>query len=130
MSGEVTPLLDDFLREYEADDNVWWGMGCGHHQNLFEAAVERMETAEKLLKCLIIPESVLNATPPSRHNYRGDDHPITECSSDRCNMPPAYAGQLASQVRELGGQCPCGRVIGPRCSEQFTPRNCPRKETT
>jgi len=38
---EVTPPLDEFLREYEQSPNVWWGMGCGHHLNLFEAAVER-----------------------------------------------------------------------------------------
>jgi len=42
---EVTPPLDEFLREYEQDNNIWWGMGCGHHQNLFEAAVERMQVS-------------------------------------------------------------------------------------
>jgi hypothetical protein len=43
---EVTPPLDDFIRDYEADGNLWWRTDCGHHQNLFEAAVERMKAAE------------------------------------------------------------------------------------
>jgi hypothetical protein len=46
---DVTPKLDDFLVEYEADDNVWWRLACGHHQNLFEEAVERMQAAERRL---------------------------------------------------------------------------------
>ena len=46
---DVTPPLDDFLREYEQDDNCWWRMACGHHQNLFEEAVERMQAAERRL---------------------------------------------------------------------------------
>ncbi len=38
---DVTPSLDDFLHDYEADTNIWWTLSCGHHLNLFEAAVER-----------------------------------------------------------------------------------------
>ena len=60
--SDPTPPLDEFLREYEADDNIWWVMECGHHQNLFEAAVERMEEAEEratkaeqLLARIVIP---------------------------------------------------------------------------
>jgi hypothetical protein len=37
-----TCSLDDFLPAYERDDNVWWMIECGHHQNLFDAAVERL----------------------------------------------------------------------------------------
>lgn len=25
------------------DDNLWWVVGCGHHVNLFEAAVVEIE---------------------------------------------------------------------------------------
>jgi hypothetical protein len=46
---DVTPNLDDFLREYDQDDNCWWRMACGHHLNLFEEAVERMRQAERRL---------------------------------------------------------------------------------
>jgi len=31
---------------YDEDDNIWWRIACGHHQNLYEAAVERYQTAE------------------------------------------------------------------------------------
>lgn len=50
MVMDKTPPLDDFLAAYDADDNEWWRINCGHHQNLFEAAVERMHAAERLLK--------------------------------------------------------------------------------
>jgi hypothetical protein len=54
MRDEVQAMLDDgptapldaFVAEYEADDNIWWVIGCGHHQNLFDEAVERMLAAE------------------------------------------------------------------------------------
>ena len=46
---DVTPKLDDFLKAYERDDNVWWRLACGHHMNLFEEAVERMQRAERRL---------------------------------------------------------------------------------
>jgi hypothetical protein len=44
-NGPTAPL-DAFVAEYEADDNIWWVIGCGHHQNLFDEAVERMLAAE------------------------------------------------------------------------------------
>ena len=31
---------------YDEDEHLWWRIGCGHHQNLYEAAVERYEQAE------------------------------------------------------------------------------------
>ncbi len=36
---EPTPALDEFLVRFEADSNDWWRISCGHHLNLFEAAV-------------------------------------------------------------------------------------------
>jgi hypothetical protein len=38
-----TPPLADFLTAYYEDDNLWWRIGCGHHQNLFEVAVQVIE---------------------------------------------------------------------------------------
>jgi hypothetical protein len=52
LTPDVTPPLDDFLREYEQDDNCWWRIPCGDHLNLFEAAVERMQAAERRLAAL------------------------------------------------------------------------------
>lgn len=42
----ATPPLDEFLTEYNQDDNIWWVIGCGHHQNLFEDAADRMQRSE------------------------------------------------------------------------------------
>ena len=36
-----TAPLDDFLVAMTIDDNWWWRIGCGHHLNLFEEAIER-----------------------------------------------------------------------------------------
>ena len=41
-----TPTLDAFAKMYDEDEHLWWRIGCGHHQNLYEAAVERYEKAE------------------------------------------------------------------------------------
>jgi len=35
-----TAPIDDFLQAYRQDDNWWWRIGCGHHQNLFEAMAD------------------------------------------------------------------------------------------
>lgn len=48
--SDATPDLDDFLKTYQRDDNEWWQIDCGDHQNLFEAAVDRMCDAEQKLK--------------------------------------------------------------------------------
>lgn len=39
-----TQSLDEFLAEFEQDDNVWWRLPCGDHLNLFEELLERYET--------------------------------------------------------------------------------------
>lgn len=36
-----TAPLEDFLIAYALDDNIWWSLSCGHHQNLFEAACDK-----------------------------------------------------------------------------------------
>lgn len=41
--ADVTPELDEFIAAYEKDDNVWWAMASGHHQNLFDAMWERCD---------------------------------------------------------------------------------------
>lgn len=46
---DVSPPLDEFLKRYEHDDNEWWRIPCGDHQNLFDEAVERMQAAERRL---------------------------------------------------------------------------------
>jgi hypothetical protein len=35
-----TAPLADFLAAMAEDDNWWWRIGCGHHLNLFDMAVE------------------------------------------------------------------------------------------
>lgn len=46
-----TPTLAEFRALYEADDNIWWVTGCGHHMNWFDGAalagVEAQETVEQ-----------------------------------------------------------------------------------
>jgi hypothetical protein len=46
---DVTPPLDEFLARYDVDENEWWRLAPGHHLNLFEEAVERMQQAERRL---------------------------------------------------------------------------------
>lgn len=43
---EPTIGLSEFLQKYEKDDNEWWRLPCGDHQNLFEEAVEEIERLE------------------------------------------------------------------------------------
>jgi hypothetical protein len=44
--AEPTPPLNLFLVAQKADPNLWFAIGSGHHQNLFEEALERLEPAE------------------------------------------------------------------------------------
>lgn len=30
------------MKLYDVDDNWWWRIECGHHQNLFEEALDRV----------------------------------------------------------------------------------------
>ena len=48
-----TAPLAEFIDEYEHDDNVWWMIACGHHQNLFEAAIEERALADDLADVLV-----------------------------------------------------------------------------
>ena len=48
-SHAPTAPLADFLAAYMADDNWWWRIACGHHENLFDAAIEQLELARALL---------------------------------------------------------------------------------
>jgi len=38
-----TAPLEDFMTAMRYDDNWWWRIGCGHHLNLFEAVLDRLE---------------------------------------------------------------------------------------
>jgi hypothetical protein len=49
MSDDATPELDEFRARYNADDNEWWRIDCGHHQNLFEAACDEVDRQEKVI---------------------------------------------------------------------------------
>lgn len=42
-NNNPTAPLDEFLVVYNKDNNIWWQISGGHHQNLFEAAVDRIE---------------------------------------------------------------------------------------
>lgn len=41
----LTPSLDAFLVAYAADDNEWWRLDCGDHQNLFDEAIDRLNAS-------------------------------------------------------------------------------------
>ena len=43
-TGPTAPLVE-FLEAYAKDDNLWWALAPGHHQNLFGDACERLEQA-------------------------------------------------------------------------------------
>jgi hypothetical protein len=48
----ATPPLDEYLAAEENDGNIFWAIGCGHHQNLLDAAVEQLDEARDELKSL------------------------------------------------------------------------------
>lgn len=47
---EPTPTLAEFLPRYEKDGNEWWRLESGHHQNLFEEAVEEIERLRDVMR--------------------------------------------------------------------------------
>jgi len=51
MAGQIpTAPLEEFIVAYFEDDNIWWRIDCGHHMNLFDAAVERIRELEEALR--------------------------------------------------------------------------------
>lgn len=42
-----TADLEEFIAAYFEDDNIWWQIGCGHHMNLMDAAIERIRELEQ-----------------------------------------------------------------------------------
>jgi len=54
-----TPKLEVFRADYDRDDNIWWMIGGGHHQNLFEAACERIDELEQEVADLRAENAVL-----------------------------------------------------------------------
>jgi len=41
----ATPPLDEYLAAEKEDGNIFWRIGCGHHENLLDAAVEQRDEA-------------------------------------------------------------------------------------
>jgi hypothetical protein len=76
-----TAPLADFLAAYEKDDNEWWGIGCGHHQNLFEAAVDevvRLTVETEQLRQLLVKAGIALEAESARVRavrYLVADHP-------------------------------------------------------
>ena len=48
-----TPPLATYLRLEAADKNLFWRIGCGHHENLFDAACDELDAAQSDLRYLI-----------------------------------------------------------------------------
>lgn len=52
LTHAPTPPLNDFLAAYGEDDNWWWRIECGHHRNLFDMALDRIDELETQLEQL------------------------------------------------------------------------------
>lgn len=51
--SDASPTLAEFLPRYEKDDNEWWRLQSGDHQNLFEEAVDKWLTLRNLVQLYI-----------------------------------------------------------------------------
>jgi hypothetical protein len=45
--GSEAFSLANFRPRYEANDNVWWVIECGHHQNLFDEACDTVDVLNR-----------------------------------------------------------------------------------
>jgi hypothetical protein len=50
--GAPTAPLAEFLEAYNDDNNWWWQISCGHHMNLFDAAVDEIERLKEEIAVL------------------------------------------------------------------------------
>jgi hypothetical protein len=96
--GGTTAPLADFLEAWEADDNLWWRLAAGHHLNLFEAAIEKLDEAtqandeyEALLDRL---SQILTETAAA---LKGEPGPLR--MHDWSDLP-----EVARRLRERAGQ--------------------------
>jgi hypothetical protein len=81
--SQPTPPLDAVVQALKADDNLWWVMGSGHHQNLFDAALERLEPAEGLVNSVKAFRDEL--TREGHHPERGPVNIETRRITNRLN---------------------------------------------
>lgn len=49
---EPTPSLETFVEAEKQDPNLWWRIGCGHHQNLLDQALDRIEALQLRVETL------------------------------------------------------------------------------
>lgn len=47
MTSKPTISLDAFLPVYDENDNVWWTLDPGDHQNLFDEAIKQLAQARE-----------------------------------------------------------------------------------
>lgn len=52
MTIDPSPTLAEFLPRYKADDNEWWRLQCGDHQNLFDEANDERERLRHALETI------------------------------------------------------------------------------
>lgn len=82
----ATPPLDAFLEAEKTDRQLWWRIGCGHHQNLLDEAVERLERAEAAIAA--VRELIREAETRDQ-----DGWPAVDTASLRCALDaPPTAG--------------------------------------
>ena len=47
---DPTPSLTEFRRAYESDRNAWWWLDSGDQLNLFDAALEALDDADREIR--------------------------------------------------------------------------------
>jgi hypothetical protein len=90
-----TPSVDEFLVMQERDSNLWWRIGCGHHENLFDSAVEQRDA----LRAAIQAVQKLCDEPKHRHVHVGHTNFYVATSSLRAALAAAGVDQEDTEQR-------------------------------
>ena len=86
---EAAPTDWQHIDAVIADDNKFWGLSCGHHQNMLDLALERVEQLESDLRyilgtakdLIIAYETPTRGEIPIRSHIEALDQAIIDISS-------------------------------------------------
>jgi len=111
---DVTPLLEEFRRVYEADSNAWWRLESGHHMNLFDAALDALDAARARIAELEGERDEIRADAGRAHGNAGALHArVMELRAQVTARDARVAELEAAQRPPLGYVVLSKRAEGP-----------------
>jgi hypothetical protein len=125
--SDTTMGLDAYIELEKFDRNAFWRLDSGHHQNLLDEAITRMQEAEAQIQHM--SQSMIEPTGSPRNRMRREDHSTSaagaravtfRAASQKAKLLAVY-GRFAVTDEEAAARCDLMHATyWMRCSELRT----------